>query len=465
MRLDENLEIIRLEYTRTLERIQHIERMIKTHLERHQSAGREQTLASMRASIAPLEELKKQVYTRIFRINKTISRCGEMLARAELNAQKQILVGLDSHLRDIHRAMSKARNAGFSGVGKDFGFAGKVALPGLEEHEAKLGYTTETFRASKLQLLLRARSILENGFSKANGEVVQPMRDQNSIQIPARLRDVTESLRSEVINIEWSDSEEQFANRGIRLIMPDRDALFHWPEFNSTVISIRSRIRSLTALTKAGLQETDDGPQSFSTQDLIRSTLEMENWLEMDATWKRVLNLTGRYSRFSLDSMLDTFAWGGADHTFYGLLDNLFKQITADKLGENQGDVESTRYRNRIGVISEFADQATTIKALGQPMLAIPTETLHDLDQLYRRRVDAHLESMATFLTIARQLEDRRARSPEAFPSWRIFSSRPTPQVPILRATLVENYRAEIAEMGRQSGYVVPEAFIRASGH
>ena len=167
--------------------------------------------------------------------------------------------------------------------------------------------------------------------------------------------------------------------------MPDRDALFYWPEFNSTVISIRSRIRSLAALTKAGVQETDDGPQSFSTQDLIRSTLEMENWLEMDATWKRVLNLTGRYSRFSLDSMLDTFAWGETDHTFYGLLDNLFKQITADKLGENQGDVESTRYRNRTGVISEFADQAMTIKALGQPMLAIPTETLRGLDQLYRR--------------------------------------------------------------------------------
>jgi hypothetical protein len=189
----------------------------------------------------------------------------------------------------------------------------------------------------------------------------------------------------------------------------------------------------------------------------------MENWLEMDATWKRVLNLTGRYSRFSLDVMLDTFAWGGADHTFYGLLDNLFKQLTADKLGESQGDVESTRYRNRIGVISEFADQAMAIKALGQPMLAIPTETLRDLDQLYRRRVDAHLESVASFLTIASQLEDRRIRSPEAFPSWRIFSSRPTPQVPILRATLIENYRAEIAEMGRQTGYTVPAVFIRAS--
>ena len=438
--------------------------MIKIHLERHQSAGREQTMVSMRASIAPLEELKKHVYTRIFRINKTISRCGEMLARAELSAQKQILIGLDSHLRDIHRAMAKARAAGFTGVGKDFGFSGKVVLPGLEEHEAKLGYTTQSFRASKLQLLLRARSILENGFSMANGEIAQPMRDQNSIQIPARLRDVTESLRSEVINVEWSESEEQFVNRGIRLIMPDRDALFYWPEFNSTVISIRSRIRSLAALTKAGVQETDDGPQSFSTQDLIRSTLEMENWLEMDATWKRVLNLTGRYSRFSLDSMLDTFAWGETDHTFYGLLDNLFKQITADKLGENQGDVESTRYRNRTGVISEFADQAMTIKALGQPMLAIPTETLRDLDQLYRRRVDAHLEGMATFLTITRQLEDRRSRSPEVFPSWRIFSSRPTPQVPMLRATLVENYRAEIAEMARQTGYKTPEAFARATG-
>ncbi|MBL7689805.1 MAG: hypothetical protein JNJ49_17345 [Bdellovibrionaceae bacterium] len=464
MRLDENLEVIRLEYTRTLERIQHIERMIKTHLERHQSAGREQTIASMRSSIVPLENLKKQVYTRIFRINKTISQCGEMLARAELSAQKQILVGLESHLRDVHRAMSKARVAGLTGVGKEFGFSGKVALPGLDEHETKLGYTTESFRASKLQLLLRARSILENGFSTASGEIGQPMRDQNSIQIPARLRDVTESLRSEVISIEWSESEDQFVNRGIRLIMPDRDALFYWPEFNSTIISIRSRIRSLAALTKAGVQDTNDGPQSFSAQELIRSTLEMENWLEMDATWKRVLNLTGRYSRFSLDSMLDTFAWGGTDHTFYGLLDNLFKQITADKLGENQGDVESTRYRNRVGVIAEFADHSMTMNALGQPMLAIPTETLRDLDQVYRHRVDSHLESMATFLSIARQLEARRSRSPEAFPSWRIFSSRPAPQVPILRATLVENYRAEIAEMARQTGYKAPESFTRASG-
>lgn len=463
MRLDENLEVIRLEYTRTLEKIQQIERMIKIHLVRHQAAGRDQTIASMRSSIAPLENLKKQVYTRIFRINTTIAHCGEMLAHAELNAQKQILVGLDSHLRDVHHAMSKARVAGLTGVGKEFGFSGKVALPGLEEHETKLGYTTESFRASKLQLLLRARSILENGFTTASSEIGQPMRDQNSIQIPTRLRDVTESLRSEVITIEWSESEDQFVNRGIRLIMPDRDALFYWPEFNSTIISIRSRIRSLAALTKAGVQDTDDGPQSFSTQDLIRSTLEMENWIEMDATWKRVLNLTGRYSRFSLDSMLDTFAWGGTDHSFYGLLDNLFKQVTADKLGENQGDVESTRYRKRVGVIAEFASHSMSMKALGQPMLAIPTETLRDLDQVYRLRVDSHLESMATFLSIARQLEARRSRSPEAFPSWRIFSSRSAPQVPILRATLVENYRSEIAEMARQTGYSEPEAFTRAS--
>lgn len=464
MRLDENLEVIRLEYSRTLERIQHTELMIKTHLERHGVSGREQTIASMRAAVTPLENLKKQVYSRIFRINKSISHCGELLAREEIAAQKLILLGLESHLRDVYRAMGKVRSANASGIHKEFGFAGAVAIPGLDEHETKLGYTKDDFRVSKLQLLLRARSILENGFRFASGEVAPPKRDKNSIQIPARLRDVSESLRSEVINIEWHDTEELFVSRGLRLIMPDRDALFFWPEFNAVIISIRSRIRSLSALAKAGVQDTDEGPQSYSIQDLIRSTLEMEKWLDMDDTWKRVLNLTGRYSRFSLPIMLDTFAWGESDQRFYGLLDSVFAQVIADKLGENQGDEESARFKSRVGAIAEFKVQAKVMRALGQPMLTIPTETLTRLDQLYRQRVDMQLGLTTTFLNLARQLEERRRAKPETFPSWRLFSSRPPPAVPMLSAMRIENHRAEMAELSRETGYILPEGFVRASG-
>ena len=93
---------------------------------------------------------------------------------------------------------------------------------------------------------------------------------------------------------------------------------------------------------------------------------------------------------------------------------------------------------------------------MSQPTLSIPAATMADLTELYKGALDQQLGFVGEFLEEAERLEALRKTRPETFPAWRIFSSRKSPDVPVLTVSAVERYRSLMLEYARQTGYVVP---------
>lgn len=468
-RLDENLEIIRLEFTPKINQLRLLYRMVNDHLERHGVADRSKTSASIHQRIEALETLRKRVYSRIFRLTKNTSPCGEQAIDYELSSQAHSIEGLIAHFKLVHSEMKTLRKGNSAReknetstemLNQKFGFSGRIAMAGIEAHESGLGFNGEMYRISRLQVLLRLAEILESGYVDG-GKTVPPRRNKGSITIPSRVQDVEVALRKDTLRLDWSDDVDEFVTNGIQQIFLYKANFMMWTGLNSVAISLQGRIRSMTSLAKAGFVDTELGPQRIEPKEVARLTLKTAKWLEVEnSVWVSVLNVTGEYTRLDLSSVLDDYAREAGNHNWIGTLDFMFKLLTKDKLGEgDEGETEdgqSARFAERMGALASYRMHSRTLRAMSQPALNVPAATMAALDELYKGSVDQQVEFVTEFLEEARRLEELRKVRPDVFPAWRIYSSRKSPDVPVLTVSAVEHFRSHMLEFGRQTGYVLP---------
>ncbi len=471
MRLDENLEVIRLELTPKITRLRMLEKVTEDYILRHNKSGRDVLMTAINLKIKPLESLRQRVYTRLFSLVNRTGRCGERLVQTELKAQEHVIQGLASHFRDVHSAMKAQRvkansmPSEMTTLNRKFGFASKVSLPGLAEHEQALGFTGEDYRMSRLQGLLRITEILEEGFSD-NDRKIRPRRAKGSILIPSRLRDIDSSWRSNSLRLDWNNDVDEFVTNGIQQTFDPGAGFINWSNLNLLATSAQIRIRAMAALAKAGLVETDQGQQRIEPRELVRQTLVMQKWIEVENNmWTNVLNMTGEYTRTDLAIVLDDFVWEKANRAWLGSLDYTFTQLSKDKLGEgdgSNGEAEAQRFTRRTGPLEELKQHARVARTFGEPTLKIPASTMSQLTDLYTKGLDDQMLLLAELIAEAKRLEPEKAANPALFPSWRIYTSRRSPVIPLLGPSAVEVVRSKAAEFSRQTGYKMPIVVQRA---
>jgi hypothetical protein len=464
LRLDDNMETIRLELTPKIEMLEMFRDLTRVHFERHSVENGAQELLAIDSQIQPLKDLRKDTYSRIFRIHKNTSSCGEALLKGEIEAQGHAIRGLMSHFQEVHRQMAKRRasNSSDKTVSSEFGFNKKHSIKGLASHERSLGYNDEGYRFSRVQALLRVADILQEGYQTA-GRKIGPVRDRNSIIIPEDLQDFNQSLREKDLMIPWMESEKAFVDFGLQLIFNHRDHVLSWADRANKLIAFLVRIESLVAMAKAGPQETTEGVQQVSVPDLLKSQLEMLKALELDETMAYVLTATSRFRLPYLEMVLDDYAWNKGSRTWLGLFDFVYTKLSADRLGDLvSDDNQQRRGLSRAGPMMEFTRHMKAMRSLGEPAMAIPTATMSMLNEFYSRRVDTQIALLTKTIKEAKRLEALRKDKPLVFPSWRFYSNRPAPRVPLLGTSPIEQFDGTLREMAAESGYKIPADYEAA---
>lgn len=462
MRLDDNLETVRLELTPKIEMLELYRDVTKSHLERHRLSNTETVLKEIEAQIRPLKELRKETYGRVFRIHNAISDCSENLLRGEIQAEAHTIRGLMAHFRAVHHAMKERRKQGRSGLGREFNFSGKFSIDGLDQHEMLLGYTQDSYRISRVQALLLVTQLLQEGFRDGN-RIVGPIRDKDSIIIPDRIQNFPHSLREKELNLPWRESESDFVSHGIELMFNHRDHVLSWADRANRQMAFHMRLESLVAIVKAGPQETPEGVKQLKVQDLLKSHLTMLKALEADEAMTYVLNVTSRFRIPYLEQILTDYAWAKGSREWLGLFDYLYEKLAADKLGDLvSDDSQQRRGLSRVGPQEEFTLHSQAMRSVGEPALRIPAETMSMLNDFYSRRIDTQLSYLTEVLSESKRLEQLRAQQPESFPSWRLYTNRPTPKVPVLSSSAVDRIDGQLREMARASGYKVPASYQQA---
>lgn len=462
MRLDDNLETLRLELSPKIEMFELYRDIAKAHLERHMVSSRQASLNAINAQIQPLKELRKETYSRIFRIHNSISDCSENLLRGEIDSQAHVIRGLMAHFRLVHRAMAERRKTGAAGVGREFAFNNKFDIDGLAQHERLLGYSQDSYRMSRVQALLLVTDILQNGY-RDGGRFVGPIRDKNSIIIPDRVQNFNQSLREKELNMPWRESESEFIDHGIQLVFNHRDHVLSWADRANRQMAFIMRMESLVALAKAGPQETSEGVQQFKVQDLLKSHLTMLKALEGDEMMAYVLNTTARFRLPYLEQVMNDYAWTKGSREWLGLFDYLYEMLAADRLGDLvSDDNQQRRGLSRIGPQLEFSLHRSAMRSLGEPALRIPSDTMDMLNNFYSRRIDTQLSYLTQVLKESKRLEALRAERPQNFPSWRLYTNRPAPKVPILGTSPVDRADGELREMAKAYGYKIPAEYEQA---
>lgn len=466
LRLDDNMETIRLELTPRIEMLEMFRDLTRAHFERHAVNNGAQELQAIESQIQPLKDLRKETYSRVFRIHKNTSSCGEALLKGETEAQGHVIRGLMAHFQDVHRQIAKRRAIGLTdkSVSTEFGFHKKFAINGLPSHERSLGYNVDGYRFSRIQALLRVADILQNGYQSVDRKF-GPVRDRNSIIIPDDLQDFSQTLREKDLMIPWSESEKEFVDYGLQLVFNHRDHVLSWADRANRLIAFMIRIESMVAMAKAGPQETTEGIQQVSIPELLKSQLEMLKALEMDETMAYLLTATSRFSLPYLDFVFDDYAWNKGSRTWLGLFDFVYTKLSADRLGDLVADDgQKRRGLSRAGPIMEFTGHMKSMRSLGEPALAIPAATMSMLNGFYSRRVDAQIALLTKTINEAKRLETLRKDKPSVFPSWRLYSNRPAPNVPLLGTSPIDQFDGTLREMSAESGYKIPaeyEAAIR----
>lgn len=471
MRLDENLEVVRLELTPKIDRLRLLSRLTDDYTTRHGFENSSTLKKSVDLRIRPLEDLRTRVYTRMFRLTKQIGPCGERLLQEELQAQESILRGMIHHFRAVHTAMKMRRaqeknsntaqnESASQALDKRFGFTGKVNMGEIEKHESGLGFTGDSYRMSRLQVALHFKSILENGVNDGD-TVLPPKREKDSILLPTRLRDIDTDWREQNLRLDWNEDADEFATNGIQQIFDPRTGFISWTNITLTALSAQLRIRSMVALVKAGTVQTADGPQRMEIKEVIRQNLLMQKWIEVSGPiWASVLNITGEYTRVQTAMVLDKFAWEKSSRAWLGLLDSMFDTLVLDKMGEGDGadggEAEAARFTRRSGPMAELGSHLQVLKIFGEPTLKVPESSMKELTEFYSRKFDMQMKLIPEFLSEVKRLEPLRAANPEIFPSWRLYSSRKVPSVAMLSTSPVQLFRSKVLEFGRQTGYQLP---------
>jgi hypothetical protein len=265
--------------------------------------------------------------------------------------------------------------------------------------------------------------------------------------------------------VPWIENEKDFVDFGLQLIFNHRDHVLSWADRANKLIAFMIRIESMVAMAKAGPQETTDGIQQVSIPELLKSQLEMLKALELDETMAYVLTATSRFHLPYLDMVLDDYAWNKGSRTWMGLFDFVYTKLSADRLGDLvSDDNQQRRGLSRAGPMMEFTGHMKAMRSLGEPAMAIPTATMSMLNGFYSRRVDAQIALLTKTIKEAKRLETLRKEKPLVFPSWRFYSNRAVPSVPLLGTSPIDQFDGSLREMAAESGYKIPAEYEAAIG-
>ncbi len=476
VRLDENIETLRLDLGTILEKVQIFERMAQMHLRRNQ---RDEIARGIRAHLEPIERLQKTAYRQIAKLNEEIGGCIDRMVRHEMTSQSFTINAWIEHLKQVHAAMTILRQRQVTERQTDLNLLGRLqqtgeSLQGYAEHEQALGYDHESYRSTGLQVVLRMKLFLEHGAS-IGGQVRQGPRQARSILLPQRLRDLPTELREKEVRIPYTNDVNEFVDFGLRATIGGvAQGVVHWADQNSISLSYNHRMRALIALQKAlastqvNKSETGPGAQEFwraDVQAVQRAALEMQRWFEPDEVWTRVLRATGRGVRPDISSFLDEIAWRKGEDTPRGLLDHAFETMSSDKLGETDGEAAMSRQRGRSSPKTEFMSYRLARQSRGLPAIELPAEAEAEIKNFYEDRLNTQLKLTAGFLREAQRVDADRRQRPAQYPAWRMNVLRPSRDalsIPTLSPAVITEFQSQMGELTRETGYQLPEELTSA---
>lgn len=476
VRLDENIETLRLDLGTILEKVQIFERMAQVHLRR---AQRDEVARGIRSHIEPIERLQRSAYRRIAKLNEEIGGCIDRMVRHEMASQSFAVSAWIEHLKQAHAAMTSLRQRQVTDRQSDLNLLGRLqqtgeVMQGYAEHEQALGYDHEFYRSTSLQVILRMKLFLEHG-ANIGGQVRQGPRQARSILLPPRLRDLPNELREKEIRIPYVSDVNEFVDFGLRAtIGGTMQGVVHWADQNSISLSYEHRVRALIALQKA-LASTEvpktegaGAATDFWRADVKavqRAALEMQRWFEPDEVWTRVLRATGRGIRPDISMFLDEIAWRKGEDIPRGLLDHAFETMSSDKLGETDGEAALARQRGRSSPRAEFMAYRLARQSRGLPAIELPPEADAEIKNFYENRLSTQLKLTAEFLREAQRVDADRRQRPAQYPAWRMNVLRPSRDalsVPTLSPAVITEFQSQMGELTRETGYQLPQELSAA---
>ena len=476
VRLDENIETLRLDLGTILEKVQIFERMAQLHLRRNQ---RDEEVRRIRGHIEPIERLQRSAYRQIAKLSEEIGTCVDRMVRHEMASQSFAVGAWIEHLKQIHAAMTSLRQRQVTERQVDANLLSVLrqhgeSMQGYAEHEQALGYDQEVYRTTGPQILLRMKFFLEHGAS-IGGQVRPGPRQARSILLPQRLRDLPSEMRDDEVRIPYVANVNEFIDFGIRAtIGGNMQGVVHWADQNAISRSYEHRMRAIVALQKAlastnvSKAETGPGAQEFWRPDVKvvqQSALEMQRWFEPDEVWTRVLRATGRGIRPDISDFLNEIAWRKGEDTPRGLLDQAFETISSDKLGETDGEAALARQRGRTSPRSEYVTYRLARQSRGLPAIELPAEAESEIKNFYENRLNTQLKLTAEFLREAQRLDGVRRQRPADFPAWRMNVLRPRREamsIPTLSPVVVTEFQSQMGELTRETGYQLPQELTSA---
>lgn len=470
--LTDNLELVRLRLTPTIDLLELYRTIVEKHLDVHQPSFSTAARKVMDDGIQPLKRQRKEFYTQMFGIYDRLTTCGETYFRAEKQTLSFAVNGLTAHLRDVYRSIRHLRvhrPNGISAMRSEFGFASTHKMDGLANHERALGYNTEGLRISRLQILLRVAQILQHGYTD-DGKLVAAVRDQNSILVPSRITDVPWSFRTDEIDVAWTETEEEFITLGLQKFFDMSYGVLEWHKFGERFVAGPIRLAGVAALVKAGPQviEQDgkDVVRRIGVGELARTALETLLSFEAETPMNEILTITSTYRNFRTPTALDGFAWQNGRENWFGLLDFAYENLTKDWLGakslSSEGRLLVAAGTGRWSPLETYIAHNRAMRSLGEPALAIPGYVVEGLTRLYADKLDAQVQYLKQFIEEAERLEAVRKGKPDVFPSWRLYSNRPAPSVPILSWAAVDGYDRKLQGLSQSFGYVIPADYVKA---
>lgn len=471
-RLDTSFEIVRTEFTPAIDLLDLYANITRSFWSRHESpAAVQPKYDEVQAQYASLKSLRKSFYSLMFKLTDRIGKCGETIVKSEIEAQAYAVKGLIAHFKDVYRSMNEARHSkgNLNAVNGRFGFKKSVKMAGLSSHEAALGFTVNSYRVSRLQLFLRVASIFENGY-KDGENTVAPLFAPGSFIIADRMKDAGVVWNEREVIVDWYPTEDEFVTSAFQKVFDPDWEVFDWYSKSGVTTSIGMRLGALAALAKSGPQETDDGIKSLTVSELLRATLEAFRSIDLDETAVQVLNITARLfrgSRYDVAYKLEGVAREKGNQHWMGLLDSTYKLITDDAGGDADNDTidrgsQGPRIKSGNGAVATFQAHVLSMRSLGEPSLTVPVDIVTALDRYYSSRIDFQLSVAAKTINEAKRLTELRKKVPQVFPTWRVFSDQPDPQVPVLSRAAIEIFDGKIRELSNDFGYSIPAEFSEA---
>lgn len=447
--------------------------LLQTHLKESSASGADQLIAKINQNLAPFERTKLIANTTLLRYHRAYSACLDRVTWAEMDTRTFLVQSFVQHLREVHAAMLAEPTSSANTLDGRFNLSRQgVSMAGLAEHESSLGFSKTMYRFSKLQLFLRFKGALEEGFNSADGHQ-QPMRQVGSFLVPDSIDQVSTETRATTVAIPFSSDVDTFVSSGLRALLGSNQ-LINWPNDDTLLGGLTLRLETMRNLAKSGDLDVCDPSNAGCTssvkdrltmKELVNTQIESLRMIELDATWTQFLQAAGVANRFgvkrpayTLDLVTDSLGL-----SVYGLLDSTFRSLYLRISANTEGapaDAKSKVKDERFDPLDEAEQYFTAMQSMGRSSFEVSPQYNQLLAAFYGRASNQALIRTAEFVREAQALE----KNGTDLPNWNHYVTRRYPEkIPVLSPGLAQEFRARALQFSRLTKQELPAEVLSAT--